>query len=818
MSIAKSICLCLFLTCLCGLTWAQSSGKYLNYQAIARDDSGQPVSDTQIRLRLRLYHLDSNGVAEQVTAETYRPRTDEAGFFQVKVGQATGPDFLTSLDWSNGHYELNVEWDPAGGTDYRDLGSQELLPVPVALHALSVENVDDADADPQNEFQYLEYDRETEILRLTTEPRDDVVIGGGINLPQPLFIRKANTILSDDTEAGQFVFGTQQLDYVPNSERGSRFFFDRETGAFRAGTTYDDTTDMDIVSDLNLYIVWDQDQLGAYSFASGKYTYAPEAGGVAMGELNFALNRHSSAIGYGNFVQGRGAMALGIGNFAEAFGQVSVGTYAKTGGFTERNRWESDNFVFVVGNGRGFQERSNALEIRKNGSAELYGPLTLSPSPYLSDGGATFRDTRLSLTHRSLDLFLEDFGRTTLLPGRLSIGTTAQNTLIGIEVASSISEGTRNTLIGYTAGQFLATGSDNTLVGADAGKGVITGNGNTLLGYAAGRTNTAGSRNVYIGRGAGLANNGSGNVFIGYQAGEDFDNANNRLLIDNNGLGSGNALIYGEFDNKVLQFNGSVGIGNRPFFGYELDVNGDVGVGKGKEAQGPSEFLSIQGQGGTWFLNTENTPTRAASGFFISPNGSGPDGVFHLEPNGYVGLGTSDPKSDVHIVHGTDAGKEGLRLEHPGSNNQFWNLWVSNNSGRLFLYSSTAGTNSQDYVGVFDDGSGSYSTVSDRRFKKDLTPIPEVAETLANIPVYKYHFKQDRPDASYHLGVMAQDLIPYFPELVTYDEDHNKYLVQYDGLAVLSIRALQEQQQKLQDLEMRVAELERLVKLALSEE
>ncbi len=818
MSFTKSIFLCLVILLSTGITWCQSSGKYLNYQAIARDDSGQPVANTQIRLRLRLFHIDTNGVAEQLTAETYRPRTDEAGFFQVNVGQATGPDFLTSLDWGNGQYELNVEWDPNGGTDYRDLGSRELLPVPLALHALSVDNVDDADADPQNEFQYLEYDRETEILRLTTEPQDDVVIGGGINLPQPLFIRKGNTVLNNDLEAGQFVFGTEQIDYVPDSERGSRFFFDRQTGAFRAGTTYDDTTSTNVTSVINIYDVWNADQLGPYSFASGKFTYAPEAGSVAMGELNFALNRHSAAIGYGNFVQGRGAVSLGIGNFSEALGQVSVGTFARTGSFMETDRWVDDNFAFVVGNGRSFLERSNALEIRKSGRAELYGSLTLSPSPYLSDGGPAARDARLEVTHRSLDLFLEDVGRTTLHPGRISVGNTAQNTLIGVENASSITEGTRNTLIGYTAGQFLATGSDNTMVGADAGKGAITGNSNTLIGYAAGRTNNAGSRNVYVGRGAGIGNNGSGNVLIGYQAGEDLTDASNRLFIDNNGLGSNNALIYGEFDTKILQFNGAVGIGARPFFGVELNVNGDIRVGKGKDGEGPSEFVLIEAQNNAWFLNAENNTSNGGTGFYITPNGSFPDGFFQLERNGYLGLGTAEPRANVHIVHGTDAGEEGLRLEHRGNNDQFWNMWVSNNSGRLFLYSSTAGTNAQDYVGVFDDASGSYSTTSDRRFKKDIVPVTGVAETLASIPVYKYHFVQDAPGAPYHLGVMAQDLLPHYPELVTYDQEHDKYLVRYDGLAVLGLQAVQEQQQEIRDLEKRVAELERLVQLALSKE
>jgi len=851
MSYLKFIFLCLFFVFISGLVRGQSNGKYLNYQAIARDDSGQPLSDTQIRLRLRLFHVDSNGIAQQVTAETYRPRTDEAGFFQVKVGQATGPDFLTSLDWGNGRYELNVEWDPAGGTDYRDLGSQELLPVPVALHALSVDNVDDADADPQNEFQYLEYDRETEILRLTTEPQDDVVIGGGINLPQPLFIRKANTILSDDTEAGQFVFGTQQLDYVPNSERGSRFFFDRETGAFRAGTTFSDTINQSIFLNAANTEVWDREFLGEYSFAAGRMTMASGNGSVAFGDQNLAGGRESLVAGKGNGAFADNSAVLGLGNLAGALGQTTVGMYASIpDNQASPNTWRAEDPIFKVGNGTSFSERSSALTIFKNGQTQVNGWITVEPgilvNPFVTGqlvlgyqriemldnglGEVSIRPQRIELKDRFNNIWIGEDSGSSISDGEDNLGVGRfvatsldagfGNTLLGTEAGRSLVNGNGNSIVGNRAGQSLQQGSFNTFLGLESGLNLNNGEGNTFVGRQTGRLLSGGSHNTLIGHEAGeRLQSGSGNILIGRAAGEDLTNESNRLFIDNNGRNADNALIYGEFDNEILQINGSLGINKSPSFGLNLDVMGDAGIGARSDANGPSEFLAISGQAGSWFLNTVNTNSRSGSSFYISPNGGGPDGLFHLETNGDVGFGTADPQSDVHVVHGDEAGIDGLRIEHTGNSDNYWTYWVSNNTGRLFVFTKAAGAGPDDYVGVYNDETGEYFARSDRRIKKDIKPIAGVLPKLNDIPLYQYRYEhQESKNSAPVLGVMAQDLLPNFPELVMHDQENDTYLVNYKGLSVVALQAVQEQQQEIKDLENRVAELERLVKLALSKE
>lgn len=790
--------------------WSWSQGQYFNYQGVARNDQGQPLADQQIRLRFRLNQLSDDGQLEQVMEETYVRQTDTYGFFQVELGLNSGPDFLSGLSWGEGSFELAVEMDPQGGTNYEDFGTHRLLPVPLAMHALTVADVEDADADPENEIQYLNYDFETQSLNLTTERQDDFAIDAGIYFPRPIFIRKGNTILADDFNPSKFVFGSDQMDYVEGAGSGNRFFFNAEKAAFRAGTTYDDTTDVNLSSIINVREVWNENELGPYSFAGGKFTYAPEAGGTAFGELNFALARHSTAIGYGNIVMGRGGVVLGLGNASSTLGQTTVGMYSRFNSMSNQTEWVEHDPVFVVGNGTSFENRSTAFLIKKNGRSKFYGPLTVYSSPYLSNQEDGFR---MELSYNGLEIVSETGSQAKLIPGRLSIGTFENNTLVGINTALTLVEGFDNAVFGFTAGEGLRTGSENTLLGSKAGRGVFAGDGNTMVGYAAGNPAGSGSRNVYLGSETGLANTGDGNVFIGYRAGSNERDVNNRLYIDNKGLDAENALIYGEFDDRVLRINNSLGIGTRPSFGLNLEVKGDAGVGAASDANGPSEFLAVYGKEGAWFLNTVNANSRGESDFYLSPSGSFPDGVFHVKPNGDIGIGTTNPLSDLHVVHGDEAGVDGLRIEHSGSNNNYWTYWVSNNTGRLFVFTKAAGNGPDDYVGVYNNETGEYFARSDSREKKDIVPMPEVLRKLNDIPLYQYRYQHQSSDHSPTiLGVMAQDLVPHFPELVMHDEEHDTYLVNYKGLSMVALQAVKEQDKKIDDLEKRLADLEVLVR------
>ncbi|WP_308131050.1 hypothetical protein [uncultured Flavobacterium sp.] len=114
-----------------------------------------------------------------------------------------------------------------------------------------------------------------------------------------------------------------------------------------------------------------------------------------------------------------------------------------------------------------------------------------------------------------------------------------------------------NTFYGYYAGS-VSSGNRNTYIGERTGF-YSAGNDNVHLGWRAGTV--TGSRNVLIGNNSGneeKGHMGSGNVFIGYNSGFSESESNNKLVIGNDETVQ---LIWGDFAQNLLKFNGKVGIG-----------------------------------------------------------------------------------------------------------------------------------------------------------------------------------------------------------------------------------------------------------------
>jgi hypothetical protein len=129
------------------------------------------------------------------------------------------------------------------------------------------------------------------------------------------------------------------------------------------------------------------------------------------------------------------------------------------------------------------------------------------------------------------------------------------NTFIGHQTGYSSTSSSNNTYLGYHAGYANQTGAQNVYLGSYAGQSGTAGSYNVLIGTYAGM-NAAGSGNIMIGRSSGSTNTaGNNNVFLGYYAGQN-ETGSNRLYIDNSNTTS--PLIYGEFDNNLLKFNGDV--------------------------------------------------------------------------------------------------------------------------------------------------------------------------------------------------------------------------------------------------------------------
>lgn len=114
-------------------------------------------------------------------------------------------------------------------------------------------------------------------------------------------------------------------------------------------------------------------------------------------------------------------------------------------------------------------------------------------------------------------------------------------------------------MIGYSAGSNSTNGTCDSigavLVGWSAGSASLNHRESVILGNQAGQSCSS-NYSVYVGAYAGQNTSGSYNVFIGYEAGKSLSAAN-RLVIENNATyrAAGiNALVYGEFDNRLLRF------------------------------------------------------------------------------------------------------------------------------------------------------------------------------------------------------------------------------------------------------------------------
>jgi hypothetical protein len=144
-----------------------------------------------------------------------------------------------------------------------------------------------------------------------------------------------------------------------------------------------------------------------------------------------------------------------------------------------------------------------------------------------------------------------------------------------------------------------------------------------------------------------------------------------------------------------------------------------------------------------------------------------------------------------------------ISIRHPSSINLKWGFYVSAIDSSLNFYSNGSLRANIDRV------TGVYTALSDRRLKKDITPFEPVLKNVMKLPAYFYRYLDTAPNGKRTLGFMAQDVLPYFPELVyeRHDRETGKafYTLNYDGFGVIAIKAIQEQQQIIEDLKADIA-------------
>lgn len=105
-----------------------------NYQGVARDLSGTPLTNRNIGLQISILQGSMTGTV--VYKEAHNTITTNLGLFTLQIGMGSVINgAFADIDWGSGNHYLRIEMDESGGNNYQLIGASQLLSVPYALYA-----------------------------------------------------------------------------------------------------------------------------------------------------------------------------------------------------------------------------------------------------------------------------------------------------------------------------------------------------------------------------------------------------------------------------------------------------------------------------------------------------------------------------------------------------------------------------------------------------------------------------------------------------------------------------------------------------------
>jgi len=144
----------LFLLLLAAMAGYAQAPQSLSYQAVARDASGNVLSNKNISLRLSVLN---NTTA--VFVETFAVTTNAYGMFTVNIGTGTAvTGAFSSIDWAGGQPKsLKTEMDANGGSSFVVIGTTPFQSVPYALVANRISGLNNVNAASPTANQVLRW-------------------------------------------------------------------------------------------------------------------------------------------------------------------------------------------------------------------------------------------------------------------------------------------------------------------------------------------------------------------------------------------------------------------------------------------------------------------------------------------------------------------------------------------------------------------------------------------------------------------------------------------------------------------------------------
>lgn len=252
----------------------------------------------------------------------------------------------------------------------------------------------------------------------------------------------------------------------------------------------------------------------------------------------------------------------------------------------------------------------------------------------------------------------------------------------------------------------------------------------------------------------------------------------------------GNTYAFHDGGNKVFGFGWSPGSGRNLLTGYSAELRFDPNSGKFSIGTDPSS-------------RTAGSSSGVMSRMIITNQGN--IGIGLDNPNARLHVSTSDASS--FIVQSTVSDNNGMVVLNANTSSNWSSNWHE------FVVFQNQGAN----IGaITNNGSSSvaYGTSSDYRLKTDFKNFKGL-DIVNKIKTYDYAWKSD---STRMFGVKAHELQKVLPYAVSGEKDAvdengkiKPQTVDYSKLTPILVKALQEQNRLIKQLQKKVNSLERLV-------